>query len=114
MLVDWKTNRNEGGGGKHRQQLALYKKAFSVLEGVHEEKIKTSLAYIGLRENINDGTIKVHYNDLQPRKTAIETITKELNTIIAWKKDPLLFIEKLKKSEEEGMLIRAIKEELED
>lgn len=112
LLLDWKTSRSESDKDKHRQQLALYKKAFSVLGGIHEEKIKTSIAYIGLRENINDGKIKKHYNNLQPKNTAIKTITKELNKIIEWKNNPELFIEELSKSQEEGMLIRAIKEEL--
>ncbi|MDD3160210.1 MAG: PD-(D/E)XK nuclease family protein, partial [Candidatus ainarchaeum sp.] len=112
LIIDWKTNRNEDSGSKHRQQLALYKKALSVLENTHEEKIKIALAYIGLRPNINNGTINSHYNNLQPQKTAIETITKEINQIIDWKNNPSLFIEELKKSTKEGMLIRAIKEEL--
>lgn len=112
LLVDWKTNRTNSDLTKHKQQLSIYKKAFSILENVHEEKIDVAVSYIGLRKNINDGLISSEYNNRKPASSAIETISKKLSQIVDWGNNPDLFIEELKNSEEDDVLIRAIKEEL--
>jgi DNA helicase II / ATP-dependent DNA helicase PcrA len=112
LLVDWKTNRTDKDGSKHRQQLALYKKAYSILEGYHEEKINIAVAYVGLRNNINDGNTNLKFNDSKPRSTAIDTITSKIKKINEWRNNPVLFIEELKTAEEESTLLRVIKEEL--
>ncbi len=112
LLVDWKTNKDEGKGSIHRQQLALYKKAFAIKNNLDENQIRVGLAYIGLREIINDGKTNYNYNQLQPSSSAIETITGKLQTILSWKQQPELFIEKLQQTKEDGVLARTIKEQL--
>jgi DNA helicase-2/ATP-dependent DNA helicase PcrA len=112
LIVDWKTNKSVKDASEHRQQLSLYKKGFSVTHKIPEEKISVAIAFIGLRENLNDGTINYNYDSAQPRTTAINTITKQIETIISWKKNPQLFINELKKSTEDTVLIRMVKEQL--
>lgn len=114
LLIDWKTNKHEGDGGKHRQQLALYKKAFATKNKLQENQIKVGLCYIGLRENINDGKINQNYNQQQPRADSINTITEKIQKILTWKQQPALFIEELQKSQEDDVLIRVIKEQIKE
>ena len=41
ILVDYKTDKNNSGAYNHKKQLAVYKKMYSILEKVPEDKIET-------------------------------------------------------------------------
>ena len=43
ILVDYKTSKNTGAVSANKRQLAVYKKIYSQLENIPEEKIKTCL-----------------------------------------------------------------------
>ncbi|MBR9701834.1 ATP-dependent helicase [Candidatus Pacearchaeota archaeon] len=93
LIVDWKTSRNDSNGGSYRQQLMAYKKAFSLIKGIPENKIKIAIGYVGLRANINLGVTDKKLDNAQPRATAIKTLTKKVEKIIEWKEDPDKYIE---------------------
>jgi len=71
-----------------------------------------AVAYIGLRKTINDGNIRWNFNQKQPTKKAYTTVLTHINKILEWKANPDLFLDELKESKEDDLMLRAIKEEL--
>ena len=88
LIVDWKTSRNDSNGGEYRQQLMAYKKAFALIKGIKEDKIKVAIGYAGLRANIKLGKTEKKLDTAQPRATAIKTLSKKVEKIIEWKENP--------------------------
>ena len=95
MIVDWKTDMNEGRASKHRQQLEAYRRAYSALNDIPLEKIKVAIGFCSLRPTINTGTMDWKLDDKPPSKSAINTLAKKANSIISWKENPDLFFEQL-------------------
>ncbi|MDO8627183.1 MAG: ATP-dependent DNA helicase, partial [Candidatus Diapherotrites archaeon] len=113
LIVDWKTSKDTGSGAEHRQQLEVYKRIFSKQKNIPEQKIKVNVAYIGLRNKINDGKIYKELNQLQPRSTAFDTIAKKINKILSWKSNPQLFFEELAETKRPDNLLKSVIEQLE-
>ena len=112
QIVDWKTDRSQDYGAIHRQQLEAYKRAFCVAEGVKPEKVKVAIGFVGLRRAINTGKIEAFLDNRQPQKTAFETFSNKVQTILDWKKDPNSFLKQLiEDSRSDDVLWRSIAEQ---
>lgn len=111
LIVDWKTSKNTQYGSSQRQQLALYKKAFSLQYNIPLEHIKVAIGYVGLKRTINDGNIRCELDTKQPAESAVNTFTKHVQTILGWKKDVHLFFKELQETKNEDALLRSILEQ---
>lgn len=95
QIVDWKTDRTEDNGAKHRQQLEAYKRAFCVAEGVNPAKVRVAIGFVGLRPVINTGMMRALLDDRQPQKSAFDTFSKKVQAILDWKRDPNSFLKQI-------------------
>ena len=93
-------------------QLAVYKKMYSKLENVPEDKITTCVIYIDLTGNVNTGrndwSIEIGTRDVFP------TFEKHLQLVLGWRKDPNKFIEELLAETATDSLHQAILDKLVD
>lgn len=113
LIVDWKTSKKTDSAGEYRQQLSGYKKALSLIKEIPESKIKIAIGFVGLKTTINTGKIEHCLDDSQPRTKAINTLTKHVEKILEWKKDPDTFMDELMQLEEDkDPLWRAVVEQL--
>ena len=94
ILVDYKTDKNNSGAYNHKKQLAVYKKMYSKLEKVPEDKIEAYVIYVALRGGINTGTMESQY-DMGGKAGHFEKFEKNLQTVLQWKKNPDEFIQEL-------------------
>ena len=92
LIVDWKTSKKDDGS-KHRQQLEAYRRAYSALNNIPLEKIKTAIGFCSLRPAVNVGVIKRKLDDRPPASSAIKTFAKKVDRIISWKENVDLFFE---------------------
>ena len=111
VIVDWKTNRSDNDKAKHKRQLAVYKKMYSILENVPENKIQTCVIYVALRNGINNGQMnsKIEYDS---SSRAFGTFEKHLQKVLEWKKNPDVFIKELLEQSTEDTLHEVIKQKL--
>jgi len=93
LLVDWKTDKNENYAHGHKRQLAVYKKMYSILEGIPEDKIKTCIIFVALRGGVNTGRYegKIDFGT----RDVYGTFEGHLQKVLGWKTDPDDFIKKL-------------------
>lgn len=110
ILVDWKTSKKISS--EHKRQLAVYKKMYSKLENVPEDKITTCVIYVSLTGNVNTGrndwSIEIGTRDVFP------TFEKHLQQVLGWRKDPDKFIEELLAETATDSLHQAILDKLAD
>jgi len=111
LIIDWKTDKKTENDSKHRQQLEAYKRAYSLKNNIPLDKIKVAIAFIGLRKTINTGEINYLFDNKQPTKSAFETFSKKVNTILEWKKNPVTYFNDLIEKEINDDLINAVKEQ---
>ncbi len=95
LIVDWKTDRDKDSGSKYRQQLEAYKTAFCSAKKISPDNVKVAIGFVGLRGVVYTGKVVALLDDQKPKKSAFDTFSKKVNTILGWKKDPHLFFEKL-------------------
>jgi DNA helicase-2/ATP-dependent DNA helicase PcrA len=90
--------------------LAVYKKMYSQLENVPEEKIKTCVIFVALRGGINTGksSSSVEYGT----RDVFGTFEGHLQKVLAWKQNPDEFIQELVDLDARDTLHEAIKEKL--
>ena len=113
ILVDYKTDRNNGGAYDHKKQLAVYKKMYSKLENVPEDKIETCLIFVALRGGISTGTMDLQY-DIGVKPAHFEKFEKNLQTVLQWKKNPDEFIQELLEQSTNDTFHEVIKGKLEN
>jgi DNA helicase-2/ATP-dependent DNA helicase PcrA len=111
LIVDWKTDKNDAKSSEHKQQLEAYRHAFATINKIPLEKVKTALAFVGLRPAINTGRIEAVLDEKQPGKTALGTFAKRANTIVSWKRDPKQFFTDLFEKDNNEPLWAALKEQ---
>jgi DNA helicase-2/ATP-dependent DNA helicase PcrA len=111
LIVDWKTDKNDSKSSEHKQQLEAYRHAFATVNNVPLDKVKTALAFVGLRPAINTGRIEAVLDEKQPGKTALGTFAKRANTIVSWKRDPKQFFTDLFEKDNNEPLWAALKEQ---
>jgi len=110
FLVDYKTDKNTNYASHHKRQLAVYKKMYSKLEGIPEEKIETCIIFVALRGGINTG--KSDSGVDFGRRNVYGTFEHHLQTVLEWKKNPDEFIKELIEQPTQDSLHEAIKEKL--
>ena len=110
LIVDWKTSIDSGYGSGYRQQLEVYRRAFSSKQGTPLENIQVAIAYVGLRGRINTGTIGLELDSKQPAKSAYDTINKKVQQMLGWKKDVNAFFRDFVETQEGGPLWRSVVE----
>ena len=94
ILVDYKTDKNKNYASDHKKQLAVYKKMYSKLEKVPEDKIEAYVIYVALRGGINTGTMDLQY-DMGGKAGHFVKFEENLQTVLQWKKNPDEFIKEL-------------------
>ena len=112
FLVDYKTDKNANYASHHKRQLAVYKKIYSQLEDIPEEKIQTCLIFVALRGGINTGKSDsaIDYG----KRDVFGTFEEHLQKVLEWKKNPDEFIKELIEQPTQDSLHEAIKEKLAD
>ncbi len=113
LIVDWKTDWSDQYASKHRQQLELYKRLFSISEGINVENISVAIGYVGLKHKIHDGTISARLDMANPASSAFNTVMKRVNLLLSWRQDVHCFFENLKESKDDDSLKRSILEQYE-
>ncbi len=112
LLVDWKTDKSTDYSSKHRQQLSIYKKAFALENNLSEDKVKVAIGYVGLRGKINMGTVDYKLDDRQPAGSAFGTVSKRIEKLLSWIKDPEIFFQELLDKPVDTLIWRSVAEEL--
>ena len=110
ILVDYKTSKNISAVSANKRQLAVYKKMYSQLENVPEEKIKTCVIFVALRGGINTG--KSSSSAEYGTRDVFGTFEGHLQKVLAWKENPDEFIRELVDQDTRDTLHDAIKEKL--
>ena len=110
FLVDYKTDKNTNYASHHKRQLAVYKKIYSQLEGIPEEKIQTCLIFVALRGGINTGKSDSAIDF--GKRDVFGTFEEHLQKVLEWKKDPEIFIKELLEQPTQDTLHEAIKDKL--
>ena len=112
FLIDYKTDKNTSYASHHKRQLAVYKKIYSQLENIPEEKIQTCLIFVDLRGGINTGKSDsaIDYG----KRNVYGTFEEHLQKVLEWKKNPDEFIKELIEQSTQDSLHEAIKEKLAD
>jgi len=113
LIVDWKTDWSDQYATKHRQQLELYKRLFSMSEGINIDNISVAIGYVGLKHKVHDGTISARLDMAQPAGSAFNTIMKRVNLLLSWRQDVFRFFNDLKESKDDDSLKRSILEQYE-
>ena len=110
FLIDYKTDKNANYASHHKRQLAVYKKIYSQLEGIPEEKIQTCLIFVALRGGVNTGKSDsaIDYG----KRDVFGTFEEHLQKVLEWKKNPDEFIKELIEQPTQDSLHEAIKEKL--
>ena len=112
ILVDYKTSKNTGAVSANKRQLAVYKKMYSQLENVPEEKIKTCVIFVALRGGINTG--KTSSSAEYGTRDVFGTFEGHLQKVLAWKENPDEFIRELVDQDTRDTLHGTIKEKLKE
>lgn len=97
LIVDYKTDRSQNNGSKHRRQLLFYRALLSSYLSVPESDIETAIAYVSLRESVNTGQIEYLLDDRPPATDAIETVKRKMSRFLHFRNDPDSFIDYLVK-----------------
>jgi len=110
IIVDYKTDKDTKRASKHKQQLAVYRKMYSILENIPEDKIKIFVVFIAIRGAINTG--KFDWELEKENKNAFPTFEKHLRTVLEWRDDPKKFIQDLLDKPVDVLLYQTVKEKL--
>lgn len=110
IIIDWKTNKSDSDSASHKRQLAVYKKMYSKLHGIDEDKIKVCVIYVALRGGINTGRydMKIDYGT----RNVYGTFDDHLQHVLEWRDNPSKFIKDLLELPSKDNLHEIIKEQL--
>jgi len=111
VIVDFKTDKKDDHSSEHNRQLAVYRKMLSKTRNIPENSITTHIIYVALRGNVSTGKFGMSITK-NAQAGAFTTFLEHLKTIIEWKENPDLFIQKLLDSKDVDPLLGAIKEKL--
>jgi hypothetical protein len=82
-----------------------------VTKGIDPTLVKVAIGFVGLRSRINMGKIECLLDDSQPRRTAFETFSRRVRTVLDWKKDTNLLFQKLLETQNGNVLWRSVVEQ---
>ena len=109
LILDWKTDKTKANAVDHRKQLAVYRKAYSVMEGVDETMIDVALGFIGLKGNVNTGRLDCSLDAAKPRKSQLETFGKHVLKFLEYRSKPEEFLKAVLVSKEDEPLFYRIR-----
>ncbi|MGC8495689.1 MAG: UvrD-helicase domain-containing protein [Candidatus Micrarchaeia archaeon] len=114
LIVDFKTDKSTDYNTDHRRQLAAYKRLYSIAKNVEQSSISTAIAYIGLAGKINTGRLdySIAYEKEGSDKTLWANFLKQMQLLLAYKSDPIKFIEALLAQDKNELLFEIVKREL--
>ena len=110
LIVDYKTDKNSDKASEHKRQLSVYRKMYSKLKNIPEEKIKIFIIFLALRGSVNTG--KFDRSVEKESRNAFPTFEEHLRKVLEWKEDPKKFIQDLLDDPHDDLLFKAIKEKL--
>jgi len=111
LLVDYKTNKNSNQASDHKRQLSVYRKLYSKLNGIPEDRIKIFVIYVSLRGGVNTGKFDGLLE--KENRNGFPTFEEHIRKVLEWRHDPKKFIQDLlDKPHDEDLLYLAIKEKL--
>ncbi|NOX71594.1 MAG: ATP-dependent helicase [Candidatus Micrarchaeota archaeon] len=111
LIVDWKTSKNAGSASKYRQQLEVYRRVFAASKGVPPKKIRVAIGFVGLRSVINTGRVEFLFDDRQPARSAFATLSKRIEMLLSWIRDPDQFFRDFLEREYDDLIWRYVVEE---
>ena len=76
-------------------------------------KIKVAIGYCGLRPTINTGVIDRSLDDKQPANSAYGTVSKRIEKLLSWIKDPEVFFSDFLSKPQDELIWRSVAEEYE-
>ena len=94
LIIDFKTDKSEEQGSKHRRQLALYRRLFAIEKKINEKDIDTAIAYINLTGKINTGKFEYELDTQKVKDMQIDTVKKHILQLLEYKENPEKLIEK--------------------
>ncbi len=94
LIIDFKTDRSDDKGSKHRRQLALYRRLFAIAKNIDEKYIDTAIAYINLTGKINTGKFEYKLDTQKIKDLQIETVKNHILQLLVYKENPERLIEK--------------------
>ncbi|SMH72605.1 UvrD-helicase domain-containing protein [Candidatus Nitrosotalea okcheonensis] len=110
LIVDYKTDRNSDKASEHKRQLSVYRKMYSKLKNIPEEKIKIIIIFLALRGSVNTG--KFDRLVEKEKRNAFPTFEEHLRKVLEWKQDPSKFVQDLFDDSHDDLLYQAIKGKL--
>ena len=111
LLVDYKTNKNSKDATEHKRQLSVYRKMYSKLNEIPEDKIKIFVIYVALRGGVNTG----RFDGLveEGKRNVFPTFEEHLRKVLEWRENPKKFIQDLlDDSHDDDLLYQAIRGKL--
>ncbi|MGB6462837.1 MAG: ATP-dependent DNA helicase [Nitrosotalea sp.] len=110
LIVDYKTDKNAGKASEHKRQLSVYRKMYSILNNIPEEKIKIFIIFVALRGSITTG--KFDSSVEKENRNAFPTFEEHLRKVLEWKQNPNKFIQDLLDHPQDDLLYQSVKEKL--
>jgi len=110
LIVDYKTDKNSDKASEHKRQLSVYRKMYSKLKNIPEEKITIFIIFLALRGSVNTG--KFDRLVEKEKRNAFPTFEEHLRKVLEWKQNPSKFIQDLLDDPHDDLLYKAIKEKL--
>jgi DNA helicase-2/ATP-dependent DNA helicase PcrA len=110
LLVDWKTDKDEGRASSHRQQLQAYRHAFSISNNTPVENVRIAIGYVGLRGRVNLNRAWASLDQKQPSDLSFETFKARVAKVLQWKRAPDSFLVELGETSKD-LICRAVQEE---
>jgi DNA helicase-2/ATP-dependent DNA helicase PcrA len=94
LIIDFKTDRSDDNGSKHRRQLALYRRLFAIEKKIDEKEIDSAIAYINLTGKINTGKFEYELDTQKIKDMQIDTVKKHTLQLLEYKENTKKFIER--------------------
>jgi len=110
LIVDYKTDKKSDNASEHKRQLSVYRRMYSKLKNIPEDKIKIFVIFLALRGSVNTG--KFDRAVEKEKKNAFSTFEGHLRTVLEWKQNPQKFIQDLLDEPHDDLLYQAIRGKL--
>ena len=110
LIVDYKTDKKSDDASEHKRQLSVYRRMYSKLKNIPEDKIKIAVIFLALRGSVNTG--KFDRSVEKEKKNSFPTFEGHLRKVLEWRQDPHKFIQDLLDDPHDDLLYQAIKGKL--
>ena len=114
VILDYKTDKDDGKASDHRRQLAVYKRLFAASKGIDEKNVSIAIGFIGLRGRINTGRLEHKLDLSQEKAVQMKTFERHLELFLSYKRDPIEFAKAVLETKSDEPLFGNIKKQLEE